>query len=216
MGSPRPEGLDLGRCWAYSDSHNDIPLLSMVGHPVAINPDTRLRRPRPRKQLAGLRLPVRTPRGHPGPESSDGRRSHLRPLAGLFPLPRPHVLSTRPRTHPAPTMATLPGDTVFPGAQDRSARLAHSRIERPSAHRQAIRASSGHSRVASPPLHCCRRPTSRTPVQKPPEQEKCPPPGRQRAFHAVRSMSTSCCDAGGASCEAACGASSSPYACDAS
>ena len=38
------EGLDLRRCWAYSDSHNDIPLLSMVGHPVAINPDTRLRR----------------------------------------------------------------------------------------------------------------------------------------------------------------------------
>ncbi|WP_427172365.1 HAD family hydrolase [Arthrobacter sp. 92] len=38
------EGLDLKRCWAYSDSHNDIPLLSMVGHPVAINPDGRLRR----------------------------------------------------------------------------------------------------------------------------------------------------------------------------
>ncbi|MCA4133143.1 HAD family phosphatase [Arthrobacter sp. M4] len=38
------EGLDLRRCWAYSDSHNDIPLLSLVGHPVAINPDSRLRR----------------------------------------------------------------------------------------------------------------------------------------------------------------------------
>jgi phosphoserine phosphatase len=38
------EGLDLNRCWAYSDSHNDIPLLSMVGHPVAINPDSKLRR----------------------------------------------------------------------------------------------------------------------------------------------------------------------------
>lgn len=37
------EGLDLRLCWAYSDSHNDIPLLSLVGHPVAINPDTRLR-----------------------------------------------------------------------------------------------------------------------------------------------------------------------------
>lgn len=37
------EGLDLHDCWAYSDSHNDIPLLSLVGHPVAINPDTRLR-----------------------------------------------------------------------------------------------------------------------------------------------------------------------------
>lgn len=38
------EGLDLSRCWAYSDSYNDVPLLSLVGHPVAINPDARLRR----------------------------------------------------------------------------------------------------------------------------------------------------------------------------
>ena len=40
----RKEGLDLAACWAYSDSYNDVPLLSMVGHPVAINPDARLRR----------------------------------------------------------------------------------------------------------------------------------------------------------------------------
>jgi HAD superfamily hydrolase (TIGR01490 family) len=39
----RREGLDLGTCSAYSDSANDIPLLSLVGHPCAINPDTRLR-----------------------------------------------------------------------------------------------------------------------------------------------------------------------------
>lgn len=38
------EGLDLERCWAYSDSYNDIPLLTAVGNPVAINPDTKLRR----------------------------------------------------------------------------------------------------------------------------------------------------------------------------
>jgi len=38
------EGLDLTRCAAYSDSHNDIPMLSLVGHPYAINPDSRLRR----------------------------------------------------------------------------------------------------------------------------------------------------------------------------
>ena len=37
------EGLDLSRCAAYSDSANDIPLLSLVGHPVAVNPDKRLR-----------------------------------------------------------------------------------------------------------------------------------------------------------------------------
>ncbi|WP_016909203.1 HAD family hydrolase [Streptomyces xiaopingdaonensis] len=37
------ESLDLDRCAAYSDSANDIPMLSLVGHPYAINPDTRLR-----------------------------------------------------------------------------------------------------------------------------------------------------------------------------
>ena len=38
------EELDLDRCAAYSDSHNDIPMLSLVGHPYAINPDTKLRK----------------------------------------------------------------------------------------------------------------------------------------------------------------------------
>jgi HAD superfamily hydrolase (TIGR01490 family) len=37
------EGLDLSRCTAYSDSVNDIPMLSAVGNAVAINPDTGLR-----------------------------------------------------------------------------------------------------------------------------------------------------------------------------
>ena len=35
--------LDLARCAAYSDSSNDIPMLSSVGCPVAINPDGALR-----------------------------------------------------------------------------------------------------------------------------------------------------------------------------
>jgi HAD superfamily hydrolase (TIGR01490 family) len=38
------EGLDLARCAAYSDSANDIPMLSLVGHPYVINPDAELRR----------------------------------------------------------------------------------------------------------------------------------------------------------------------------
>ena len=37
------EGLDLARCAAYSDSANDVPMLSMVGRPVAVNPDSELR-----------------------------------------------------------------------------------------------------------------------------------------------------------------------------
>ena len=38
------EGLDLERCSAYSDSVNDTPMLSLVGHAVAVNPDSALRR----------------------------------------------------------------------------------------------------------------------------------------------------------------------------
>lgn len=37
------EGLNLRRCTAYSDSFNDVPLLSLVGTAVAINPDAALR-----------------------------------------------------------------------------------------------------------------------------------------------------------------------------
>ena len=37
------EGLDLAECSAYSDSINDLPMLSLVGHPNAVNPDPQLR-----------------------------------------------------------------------------------------------------------------------------------------------------------------------------
>ncbi len=37
------EGLDLERCSAYSDSINDLPMLSLVGRAVAVNPDSALR-----------------------------------------------------------------------------------------------------------------------------------------------------------------------------
>ena len=35
---------DLTASTAYSDSHTDLPFLEAVGHPVAVNPDRRLRR----------------------------------------------------------------------------------------------------------------------------------------------------------------------------
>ena len=37
-------GFDLAASTAYSDSHTDLPFLEAVGHPVAANPDRRLRR----------------------------------------------------------------------------------------------------------------------------------------------------------------------------
>ncbi len=40
----RWDGLDLAQCYAYSDSASDLPMLEAVGHPVAVNPDSRLGR----------------------------------------------------------------------------------------------------------------------------------------------------------------------------
>jgi len=39
----KARGINLKDCFAYSDSHNDLPLLSAVGYPRAINPDAKLR-----------------------------------------------------------------------------------------------------------------------------------------------------------------------------
>jgi HAD superfamily hydrolase (TIGR01490 family) len=38
------EGLDLAESTAYSDSYSDVPFLEAVGHPIAANPDRKLRR----------------------------------------------------------------------------------------------------------------------------------------------------------------------------
>ena len=38
------EGIDLAGSWAYSDSESDLPMLRVVGHPVAVNPDAELAR----------------------------------------------------------------------------------------------------------------------------------------------------------------------------
>jgi HAD superfamily hydrolase (TIGR01490 family) len=40
----RTEDLDLTDSWAYSDSESDLPMLRVVGHPVAVNPDAQLAR----------------------------------------------------------------------------------------------------------------------------------------------------------------------------
>jgi len=37
------EGISLSDCFCYADSMSDLPMLSMVGHPTATNPDLRLR-----------------------------------------------------------------------------------------------------------------------------------------------------------------------------
>ncbi|MCG8418237.1 MAG: HAD-IB family hydrolase [Proteobacteria bacterium] len=39
----RQHDVDLTESWAYSDSYSDFPMLAVVGHPTAVNPDLRLR-----------------------------------------------------------------------------------------------------------------------------------------------------------------------------
>lgn len=39
----REHGYDLDECYGYSDSYSDVPMLSVVGHPAAVNPDSRLK-----------------------------------------------------------------------------------------------------------------------------------------------------------------------------
>ena len=49
-------GRDLGGSWFYSDSHNDLPLLRKVDHPVAVDPDPILEEEAQRQGWTILRL----------------------------------------------------------------------------------------------------------------------------------------------------------------
>jgi HAD superfamily hydrolase (TIGR01490 family) len=40
----KQHGHRLEDCFAYSDSYSDVPMLSVVGHPAAVNPDAKLER----------------------------------------------------------------------------------------------------------------------------------------------------------------------------
>jgi HAD superfamily hydrolase (TIGR01490 family) len=39
----KAEGIDLSASYSYSDSATDLPMMEVVGHPVAVNPDSELR-----------------------------------------------------------------------------------------------------------------------------------------------------------------------------
>ena len=67
------EGLDLRRCTAYSDSANDVPMLSVVGTARRGQPGQRAARRRPRARLADPRLPHR-PQGGQDRGADGGRR----------------------------------------------------------------------------------------------------------------------------------------------
>ena len=38
------EGIDLSESYAYSDSYTDLPMMEVVGHPIAVNPEKELRK----------------------------------------------------------------------------------------------------------------------------------------------------------------------------
>lgn len=94
---------DLAECYAYSDSITDLPLLQVVGHPYAVNPDRALRRIRGGERLADP--PVR-----PADRGGRDRLAHCRPPAragrrgvrgrggggGVGRPQRPDLRSTRP------------------------------------------------------------------------------------------------------------------------
>ena len=50
------EDINLSESYAYSDSISDLPMLSIVGHPVAVNPDFRLKQTATQHDWAILNL----------------------------------------------------------------------------------------------------------------------------------------------------------------
>ena len=78
------EGLDLSRCSAYSDSSNDIPMLSLVGHPVAHQPRREAAPARPRPRLARSRTTA--PDARPPRSASPPRLPPARLPASSWPL----------------------------------------------------------------------------------------------------------------------------------
>lgn len=88
-------GADLEDSWAYSDSRNDIPLLTLVGNPVVVNPDPvlaihagsrgwpvlRMKRASIRDAQRRVRREARAVRvqAQPGADRRVGRRNRKRP-----------------------------------------------------------------------------------------------------------------------------------------
>ena len=100
------QGIVLSDSYAYSDSIYDLPLLSAVGHPVAVNPDPRLRVLAMARRWPQLWLDV--PPGVPklgGLEPYDALRLLSRPE--LFPYARFDIADAEriPKTGPAIVVA---------------------------------------------------------------------------------------------------------------
>ena len=100
------EGLDLARCAAYSDSANDIPMLSLVGHPYAINPDSQAAQARPRAAAGGCattapaaRRPRSASRRRPASARWRAARRPRSPCTAAAARPSPGSAADAPHRH---------------------------------------------------------------------------------------------------------------------
>ncbi|MDZ7577222.1 MAG: HAD family hydrolase [Candidatus Nanopelagicales bacterium] len=66
-------GYVLADCYAYSDSHTDLPMLEAVGHPVPTNPDSELRQIAEEREWPTLKFSKPTAMRTPL-ETKEGRR----------------------------------------------------------------------------------------------------------------------------------------------
>ena len=67
------EGIDLARSYGYSDSITDLPMLELVGNPVAVNPDKELARVGARSRLGDSHVRATGPA--PGSRAGTAERS---------------------------------------------------------------------------------------------------------------------------------------------
>ena len=79
----RWDGLDLSQCYAYSDSASDLPMLDAVGHPVAVNPDSKLERRARDQRRARATDAVAAQRSHRGQDVVDAVEAGLRQLSAV-------------------------------------------------------------------------------------------------------------------------------------
>jgi phosphoserine phosphatase len=70
-------GYSLPHCYAYSDSVTDLPMLEIVGHPRAVNPDRALRRIAQQRGWPVLIFGLGSRRSRPGRMSGPGRRPRV-------------------------------------------------------------------------------------------------------------------------------------------